>query len=362
VYYTETDFYRLRREADQGWRWSVALAISVHVAVALLVMYTPSLFPTESIVEDVVSVSLVAMPEPGGAVAPPSASEAAPPASPPAAKEKVEPPPPPPEVKTPPKTVEPVEVPKPTPKEKVSVAETPPPEPVAAKDPISLAPDKRKIKKTQDTRLDEEKINVSKQEDQDLKKKLEKLQEYKRELDRKEQQQRDDAQKKAAEQTKREQLKAEAEARAAAEDARKLAAQSKAAADALAAVTADAGRRTQAVQNAAAHGGAVGRQQAQSLVEQNYWNEVAQRIKAIWVLPETRKWNAGLLALVKISINKNGDVTKIQFDQHSNDPIFDQLVEKTIKSAAPMPRFPPVMQQETTEGGLRFRPGDLGNM
>jgi len=38
------------------------------------------------------------------------------------------------------------------------------------------------------------------------------------------------------------------------------------------------------------------------------------------------------------------------------------LVEKTIKSAAPMPHFPALMQQETTVVGFKFRPGELGNM
>jgi colicin import membrane protein len=109
-------------------------------------------------------------------------------------------------------------------------------------------------------------------------------------------------------------------------------------------------------------GGSSGRQHAVSFAEQTYWGVVAQQVKRFWVLPEIRKWDAGLLAQVVITINKNGEVTNIQFDQRSKDPLFDQLVEKTIKSASPMPRFPALMQQETTEVGFKFRPGELGNM
>jgi len=101
---------------------------------------------------------------------------------------------------------------------------------------------------------------------------------------------------------------------------------------------------------------------SQSIVEQTYWGAVTQRIKSFWVLPEMRKWNSSLLAQVVITISKDGYVTNIQFDQRSKDPLFDQLVEKTIKSSAPMPRFPALMQQESTAVGFKFRPGELGNM
>ena len=37
-------------------------------------------------------------------------------------------------------------------------------EPKAPKDPISLAPTKRKVKKAEDTRLDEEKVKIREQE------------------------------------------------------------------------------------------------------------------------------------------------------------------------------------------------------
>lgn len=119
--------------------------------------------------------------------------------------------------------------------------------------------------------------------------------------------------------------------------------------------------QAQPLQNAGAQTSS-GRHQNQSIAELTYSGAVAQRVKSFWVLPEMRKWDASLLAQVVIAINKDGAVINIQFDQRSRDPLFDQLVEKTINSAAPMPRFPALMQQETTEVRFRLKPGVLDIM
>jgi len=100
---------------------------------------------------------------------------------------------------------------------------------------------------------------------------------------------------------------------------------------------------------------------AQSNLEQQYLDAVAQRIKSFWVLPKTRKWNSSLQAQVVITIDNEGKIMSLLFDHRSGDPIFDQLVEKAINSAAPMPRFPALIQQKTIEGGFKFRPGMLGD-
>ena len=253
------------------------------------------------------------------------------------------------------------------------------------KEAISLAPEKRKIKVAKDTRLDEEKVRErevqeKKKNEQDLQKKMQelqqiankkrvqeerelarKLQERQREAERKETIRREEERKRAAAQARLEQIRAEAEARAAAEEARQLAAEARAAQDALARTRADAAAKAAAMQSAATNTTA-GRQGAQSMVEQTYWGRVAERVRSKWALPEMRSWDATLLAQVLITINRNGDVVNIEFERRSRDPLFDQLVEKTIRSAAPMPPFPALMQQDTTEVGFKFKPGELGNM
>jgi colicin import membrane protein len=261
---------------------------------------------------------------------------------------------------------------------------TAPPEPVEATNPVSIFPDKRKIKKAQDVRLEEDKVQEREAqerqaEEKELKKKIEerrrdaqqrqqeekelekKIEERRREAEQKDKSRREAERQKILAQAKIDQIRAENEARQAAAEARKLEAEARAARDALGSARTEAARQTQAMQNALTHT-STGRQQAQSLVEKQYEAAVASRVKSFWVLPEMRTWDAGLLAQVVVTINKEGEVMSIQFDQRSKDPLFDQLVENTIKSATPMPRFPAVMQQETIEIGLKFRPGELGNM
>ena len=337
--YTETEFYFLQREADQRWWLAFVLALCVHAAAIAIVALIPSLFTNKPIVEEVVTVSLVTMPDIGGA--PASSATTAPPPKP--AVERAEPPPKP---ATPPETVTPPEQMAPTPKEKVVIQpEVATPELAQSKNPISLAPDKRKIKKNQDTRLEEEKVKEREleQRKQDERTLAKKIEERKREAERKE-----------AQRLEEERQKTLAEARA-------LAAQAAQAKADLDAVRADANRRSQAMQSAVSGGGPSSLQQAQSIVEQEYWRSVAELVKKNWKLPEMRKWDTNLLAMVVITINKNGEVARIQFDQRSNDPLFDQLVEKTIRRT-PMPPFPSSMQQETTVRGFKFRPGELGNM
>lgn len=381
VHFIDSDFYLQQQDADRRWGLAAMLAVSVHLTIFLMVMYVPSFFDTKPIMEEVVSVSLVSMPETS---APSASSAAASSASKPVAEKKVEPPPPPPEPAAPPESVTPPPPP-PPPKAHVPVEpETAPPEPVAATNPVSIFPDKRKIKKAQDVRLEEDKIKEREvkerqQEERELKKKIEereheakerqqeerelqkKIEERKRDIDRKEAAKRETERQKTIAQAKIEQIRAESEARQAAAEAKQLAADARSARETAAATRNEATRQTQAMQSAVTQTSS-GRQNAQSIVEKTYWSAVAQRVKSFWVLPEMRKWDSSLLAQVVITINKEGAVVSIQFDQRSKDPLFDQLVEKTIKSAAPMPRFPALMQQETTEIGFKFRPGELGNM
>lgn len=380
--FTDIDFYLEQQEADRRWGLASSLAVGVHAVVVLMVLFMPTIFVSKPIMEEVVSVSLVSMPDTTAQSAPPAAASSP---SKPVAEKKAEAPPPPPPPPPPPEPAAPPEPVAPPPKPQVSVdSPTAPPEPVTATNPVSIFPDKRKIKKAQDVRLEEEKIQEREvqerqAEERELKKKIEerrhqaqqrqqeekelekKIEERRREAEQKDKSRREAERQKILAQAKIDQIRAENEARQAAAEARQLEAEAKAARDAVASTRSEATRQTQAMQNAITQTSS-GRQQAQSIVEQQYWGAVAQRVKSFWVLPEMRKWDSSLLAQVVITINKEGEVISIQFDQRSKDPLFDQLVEKTIRSASPMPRFPALMQQETTEIGFKFRPGELGNM
>jgi colicin import membrane protein len=389
VHYTETEFYLLQQEADRRWWIAASLAVGVHLAVVLTVLFMPSLFATKPIVEEVVSVSLVALPEVGGGGAPALPAPAK--VSKPAPEKKVEPAPPPPPPPTPPEPAAPPtpaappEPVTPQPTSKVAVEpETKAPEPVETKNPISLAPDKRKIKKAEDTRLEEEKVKEReqeerKQEERELQKKIEerkreaeqrkqeeqelqkKIEERKREAEKKEALKREDDRKKALAQARLDQIRAENEAREAAAEARELAAQANAANAALASARADAARKAAAMQSAAT-GTTAGRAAASGIVAQTYGKTAASRIKEFWQLPDTRSWDNNLSANVVITINKKGEVVSIQFERRSGDPQFDQLVEKTIHRAVPMPPFPALMAEETTEVPCNFNVRELGKL
>jgi len=129
----------------------------------------------------------------------------------------------------------------------------------------------------------------------------------------------------------------------------------------LAATRADAASKAQAMQSAAT-GTTSGRGAARGIVAQTYGKTAAARIKEFWQLPDTRSWDNSLSANVVITVNKKGEVVSIKFERRSGDPLFDQLVEKTINKAVPMPPFPALMPEETTEVPCNFNVRELGKL
>ena len=387
--FTEKDFFSTQRREDQRWFICLTLAFLLHVGLGGLVLFMPSLFDARMPIEEAVIVSIAPpTPETAPTLGPPSAvpepaaqrseaaSEPAPAPTKPEPKPEPAPPKPEPKPEPIPERVAPPPEPAPPPP-KPELKPEPPPEPVvAAKEPVSLTPVQRKQKIAQDTRLQEERDRARQEEEKRLARELQQREQRKREADERELAKKLEEQKRSAErrlQERREQERqkaiAEARRRQAQEDARRAEADARRAEEdarrareALASTRADASRQTAAIQSAATQA-ATGRQQgASSGIEQQYWAQVAQRVRSYWVLPEMRRWDASLLAQVVITINSDGQVTRIAFDDRSNDPLFDQLVEKTIRQASPMPRFPAVMQQSSTQVGFKFRPGELGNI
>ena len=380
--FTEKDFFSTQQREDQRWFICLTLAFLFHAGLAGLVLFMPSLFDARMPIEEAVIVSIAPpTPETAPELGPPSAAPepaaqaeaqkkeaVAPQPAPAPPKPEPKPEPVPARAAPPPEPAPPPPPPKPEPK-----PEPPPPEPtVAAKEPVSLSPVQRKQKLAQDTRLQEERDRVRQEEEKRLARELEqrkrqaderelakKLEEQKRNAERRLQEQREQERQKAIADARRKQ--AQEEARQAEAEARRAEAEARSAREALASTRAEASRQTAAIQSAATQA-ATGRQQGNSGIEQQYWAQVAQRVRSYWVLPEMRRWDAALLARVVITINNDGQVTRIAFDERSNDPLFDQLVEKTIRQASPMPRFPAIMQQGTTQVGFKFRPGELGNL
>ncbi len=197
---------------------------------------------------------------------------------------------------------------------KISVVPKAAPAPVKKVKPVSLKPVKRKIRKTDPNKLAQEKAR------------------RKRELERQ----------KALSRAKQEELKA----KDAAEDAR----------SALAEMI-----RRQGVQQSAASSSrrSKGGKQVNSIVAQNYYAALYDRVKAFWILPEMRQWDSSLETVVVATILRNGSIARTVVEKKSKDPFFDQFAMKTLQKAAPLPDMPKMLKKDSIEIGFRFRPGEL---
>ena len=299
----------------------------LHLVFFASSIWLPDLINHKPLLDDIVTVDLVSMPEPEPA--PPAPAPATPVVQPPEPVVKASPPPPEPE---------PAEVAlAPEPKPEVA------PEPVAPAKPISLTPRKRKVKKAKDTRLAEEK-------EQEKRQKIARLEQQKRKK-------KELAQKRKAQQARKRAAKvrrqrALADARRAQQEADRAAAVAR---EELAAVI----RQSGATSKPAGRSGSSSGRKVQSVVLKQYLSSLYDKVHGYWILPEMRQWDARLETIVVLTIRRDGSVKGMQIERKSKDPYFDQFVMKTLRSAAPMPRFPALMSQASIEVGLRFKPGEL---
>lgn len=328
-YFPEADFYLQRQHGDGKWKTALAAAFFLHVALFGWSFYFPDFISKKPLLEETITVDLVSLPEPSGVPEPVQ---------------------PPPEVQSQPPAPEPEPEPQPEELEAPEVAipdeMVPPPEPVAEAKPISVKPKKKKIKKAQDTRLAEE---------IDRQKQTEALRESLRREEQRKLAERE-RQRKVAEQERKRRAaalaraeKAKREAEQAARDARR----------ALADMYRSQGSINKPASASSTARSSRGSGQSQSAVALQYYTTFKQHIESFWVLLEMRKWSASTKAVVIVTVNRNGQLLKTSFEQKSGDPFFDQLVENTVRKAAPMPRFPGLMKENTLEFGLVFTPGKL---
>lgn len=90
-----------------------------------------------------------------------------------------------------------------------------------------------------------------------------------------------------------------------------------------------------------------------------YYASVINRLHQFWALPESMQSNPDLLAVIVVTINKNGQIINSFFEEKSGDRVFDQFVMKTIEAANPMPPIPAAMRKQRLEIGFRFKPGGI---
>ena len=331
--------------------------------------------------------------------------------TPPAASEKPAPEAEKPPPASPPQTAKPEPASQPEPESKPESLTTESKEAVE-KAPISLAPVQRKQRLARDTRLQAERLRQQQEAEKRLAREIERRQKLAEQRKKQEEEERirKEAEQRLAEQVEakrrqeeEERIRKEAEQRLAEqvkeqrrlEELRRLQEQERLEeqkrqeeAEALKRQVAEADRRAEeAVQRAEAEARrareqqastqdpvrrqtgtvqgdtpqtATGQQEGNTVLVQMYGEQVATRLRNYWKLPEGRSWDTTVLADVRLTINSDGTVARITFNRHSSDPMFDQLVETTIRQASPMPRFPAVMQQNSVQLGFYFNPGGVG--
>lgn len=300
VPFSAGDFFLRQRDAEQGWPRPVGIAVALHILTLVLSATLPMLLNHRPLLDEVVTVNLVSLPDSGPETAQPAAEK-------PVEQEAPPEPAPAPEPEPVPK-LEPV-------KPKIPVPEPPPvvkEEPVAVKQ-VSLTPIKKKKKL-----VDEEKI--------------------------------------VQEQVEQQRLKEIAKARLEEQTAQREAEKARAA---LAEMIKARGTKPAASSTAK---GTSARKGVQSIVSQQYLMSVGAHVQQFWILPDMRQWDPRLETVVVLTILPDGTVAKVAVEQESADRYFDEFVMKTIESASPMPPFPKLMGEDSIEVGFRFRPGELVNM
>ncbi len=319
--FSEQEFYQQQKQHDRRWTLAINFAVVLHVVVFAGAYYLPSVFDRKPLLDDIMTIDLVSLPEPLKQVA-----ERTPPVSQPEPAPAPEPNKPPPE----PEQAVPVE---PLP---VETVQQPPPEPVVEAKPISIRPLKRKIKKAQDTRLVEEK------------------QREKRAVELKRQErERQQALAKAREEEKR--ARQRALARAKEEEKRALEAARQARAD-LAAVIREKETYRSPARPA---GGSSGSKQVNSAIEKQYYMDLASRVQQLWVLPAIKKWPSTLETIVEFTVLRDGRLTNVNIAKSSGDTFFDRFAKDTVRKAAPMPPIPSVLRKQRIDLGFRFDPGGI---
>lgn len=313
IHFDDPEFYGKRQQVSRRWTLPINVAVFLHVATFAAVFYLPDFIDKKPLLDETITVNLVSLPD----VAP------APPApAPPVAKPEPKPEPPKPEPQP--------ELEKP----QVSIAEPEPepePQPVVAAKPISLQPIKRKVKKKQDTRLEEEK----RREQLALAQKRKEAEKQKR---------REAERRRQLAEARRAKAAAEAEARAARSD--------------LAAAIRESAAANQALAAARSGGGSTGGQ-INNVVLQNYLAAINAQVQSNWVLPQGRRFSPGLKTLVYFTVHKNGQVADIKIAQKSGDASFDTMVLKTVRNSIPFPQFPALLKKDSLPLSLGFDPSGV---
>ena len=299
--------YRVTAMLSSEWKIPFNVAIGLHVLVILGALYLPGFFKAKPRFADIYTVSLINIAEPTVAPSP--------------AVKKQTPPPP---VATP-KTPNKIQKTAPIAEESQKIVPISPKVTPAPQKSISLKPLKKK--KVQE---------IKQPEKQDRRQEIERIN-----------------RKRLAEALKEEELLAEKAkiAQDALEAERKLL-QSQPIPDSLPTTSRIASGNQSSTTTSAAGS-------SSSLIESQYLASIRNRLDQFWALPDYLQQDPNLTAIVVITINPDGKIANMQFENKSGNRVYDQFVIKTLEAADPMPPIPPAMKKQRFEIGLVFKPGSI---
>jgi colicin import membrane protein len=309
------------------WKLPLNLAVGLHVMLVLTAIYMPGLFHTKPIIPEIYTVNLINIGEAGPKEGGGPKQEPAPVVKKAEAAK--------PEVKVKPVEIKQPDPPPPQPVVKPNAVPAPEPPPP---DAVSLAPLKRKLLEdaAKDKLINERirKLEIQQKQKQEIEKKKE-LENIRRQ--------------RTAEAVRAERI-AEEEARNAAEELKHLLR-----------TTSGINKSTARESTGAEEGSGEGPKSSNntSALESQYQAAIASRLQRFWALPEYKKWDPSLTAVIIVTINQEGAITNQYFESRSGDKVFDSFVEKTLRDAAPLPAIPPALRKSQYEFGFRFSPSGI---
>ncbi|MFH7326450.1 energy transducer TonB [Desulfurivibrio sp. C05AmB] len=90
-----------------------------------------------------------------------------------------------------------------------------------------------------------------------------------------------------------------------------------------------------------------------------YLIQIHQHINSYWLLTDQHTLDKNLMAVIVITITRDGTIRDFEFEKRPANVQFSHLVLETVLNAMPLPPFSAAMQQGELNIGLRFRPGKV---
>ena len=96
------------------------------------------------------------------------------------------------------------------------------------------------------------------------------------------------------------------------------------------------------------------------LVTKHYTSAIFQHIHNHYILPTNMAdMDESLVAIVRVTIQKNGEISNSFLEGKSSNIYFNQFVLKAVSEASPLPPLPEKLKKESLVIGLRFKAGEM---